>query len=45
MTEQIYRADAYQREATAKVLSVNDGLPKMKDFPKEMGGSGVTLPE
>lgn len=28
-----------------KVLSVKDGLPKMKDFPKEMGGSGVTLPE
>ena len=28
-----------------KVLQVKDGLPKMKDFPKEMGGSGVTLPE
>ena len=28
-----------------KVVSVKDGLPKMKDFPKEMGGSGVTLPE
>ena len=28
-----------------KVLSVKDGLPKMKDFPKEMGGSGVTLPD
>lgn len=28
-----------------KVLSVKDGLPKMKDFPKEMGGSGITLPE
>lgn len=27
------------------VLHVKDGLPKMKDFPKEMGGSGVTLPE
>lgn len=27
------------------VLRVRDGLPKMKDFPKEMGGSGVTLPE
>ena len=26
-------------------LRVRDGLPKMKDFPKEMGGSGVTLPE
>lgn len=28
-----------------KVLSVKDGLPKMKDFPAEMGGSGETLPE
>lgn len=28
-----------------KVLSVRDGLPKMKDMPSEMGGSGETLPE
>ena len=28
-----------------KTLRIKDGLPKMKDFPKEMGGSGVTLPE
>ena len=27
------------------VLRVHDGLPKMKDMPKEMGGSGATLPE
>jgi hypothetical protein len=27
------------------VLRINDGLPKMKDLPKEMGGSGETLPE
>jgi hypothetical protein len=27
------------------VLHVKDGLPKMKDMPKEMGGSGVSLPE
>jgi hypothetical protein len=27
------------------VLHVKDGLPKMKDFPKELGGSGETLPE
>jgi hypothetical protein len=27
------------------VLKVKDGLPKQKDFPKEMGGSGVVLPE
>ena len=27
------------------VLRVKDGLPKLKDFPAEMGGSGKTLPE
>jgi hypothetical protein len=27
------------------VLQIRDGLPKMKDMPKEMGGSGETLPE
>ncbi len=27
------------------VLPMRDGLPKMKDFPAELGGSGVTLPE
>jgi hypothetical protein len=27
------------------VLPIRDGLPKMKDVPKEMGGSGETLPE
>lgn len=27
------------------VLRLRDGLPKMKDMPKEMGGSGATLPE
>jgi hypothetical protein len=26
-------------------LRIRDGLPKMKDVPKEMGGSGVSLPE
>ena len=26
-------------------LRIKDGLPKMKDMPKEMGGSGETLPE
>lgn len=25
------------------VLPIKDGLPKQKDFPKEMGGSGVLL--
>ena len=27
------------------VLRVKDGLPKLKDFPAEMGGSGDFLPE
>ena len=27
------------------VLPIRDGLPKMKDLPREMGGSGETLPE
>ena len=26
-------------------LRIKDGLPKMKDMPKEMGGSGTALPE
>ena len=26
-------------------LRIRDGLPKLKDFPKEMGGSGVVLDE
>lgn len=27
------------------VLPIKDGLPKIKDVPSEMGGSGETLPE
>jgi len=27
------------------VLSLKDGLPKQKDMPKEMGGSGTLLAE
>ena len=27
------------------VLPMKDGLPKMKDFPAELGGSGVQVPE
>jgi hypothetical protein len=27
------------------VMPMRDGLPKMKDVPKEMGGSGQTLPD
>ena len=26
-------------------LRMHDGLPKLKDFPKEMGGSGIAIPE
>ena len=26
-------------------LRIKDGLPKMKDLPQEMGGSGASLPE
>ncbi|MDX1379764.1 MAG: GFA family protein [Xanthomonadales bacterium] len=26
-------------------LRIRDGLPKLKDFPAEMGGSGETMPE
>ena len=27
------------------VLPLHDGLPKMRDFPSELGGSGETMPE
>jgi len=27
------------------VLPMRDGLPKLKDFPKEFGGSGEGVPE
>jgi hypothetical protein len=27
------------------VLPMKDGLPKLKDFPAEIGGSGQTMPE
>jgi hypothetical protein len=27
------------------VLRIHDGVPKLKDFPKEMGGSGVSMAE
>ena len=26
-------------------LRIRDGLPKLKDLPKEMGGSGVSVAE
>ena len=28
-----------------KVLAIKDGLPKQKDFPAEMGGSGQLIAE
>lgn len=27
------------------VLRIRDGLPKLRDFPAELGGSGATVPE
>lgn len=36
------RLHVHYGEATVRV---NDGLPKQKDMPKEMGGSGVMLAE
>ena len=27
------------------VLHIRDGLPKLKDFPSEFGGSGEVVPE
>jgi hypothetical protein len=27
------------------VLRIRDGLPKLKDFPAEFGGSGEMMPE
>ena len=27
------------------VLRIHDGAPKLKDFPKELGGSGEAIPE
>jgi hypothetical protein len=27
------------------VLAIRDGLPKLRDLPSEMGGSGVAIPE
>lgn len=27
------------------VMPIKDGLPKQKDFPRELGGSGQLIPE
>jgi hypothetical protein len=29
----------------SKVVSVRDGLPKFRDLPADLGGSGETLPD
>ena len=39
-----YRAGVHVHYQETK-LRIRDGLPKMKDVPKEMGGSGVSMPE
>ena len=39
-----YRPALHVNYQDTKLL-IRDGLPKMKDMPKEMGGSGDTLPE
>ena len=39
-----YRAGVHVHYSETK-LRLNDSLPKMKDLPKEMGGSGVSIAE
>jgi hypothetical protein len=39
-----YHAGVHVNHQETK-LGIKDGLPKMKDMPKEMGGSGVSLAE
>jgi hypothetical protein len=39
-----YKAGVHVNYQETK-LRMQDGLPKMKDLPKEMGGSGVSLAE
>lgn len=39
-----YRAGIHVNYQETK-LHIKDGLPKIKDFPKEMGGSGISLAE
>ena len=39
-----YRAGVHVNYQETK-LPMHDGLPKLKDVPKEMGGSGVVIPE
>ena len=39
-----YRAGVHVNYQETK-LRIKDGLPKLKDVPAEMGGSGIALPE
>lgn len=39
-----YRAGIHVHYAETR-LPMKDGLPKMRDLSKEMGGSGMTVPE
>lgn len=38
-------APAFHVNYAEKVMTARDGLPKFRDFPKEFGGSGETVPE
>jgi hypothetical protein len=40
-SEKVYTGSCCQET----VLRIHDGKPKFKDMPKEMAGSGVSLPE
>lgn len=39
-----FEPDVHVNYASA-VMRMKDGLPKLKDFPAEMGGSGESMPE
>jgi len=39
-----FRAELHVNYQEA-VLQMRDGLPKLQDYPKEMGGSGQMVPE
>ncbi|MGB4069264.1 MAG: hypothetical protein WBK08_14650 [Nitrospira sp.] len=40
----LYRAGVYVDYEETK-LHIQEGLAKMKDLPKEVGGSGTSIPE
>ena len=43
--DQVHAGAAPTIRYQERVLPIRDGLPKMKDFPREFGGSGELLPE